>query len=640
MKRVKRAVWVSVAAGATAGALAAGLFGLKISRVLQVSQQEVRSQNQIEFAVKAYAPPAEQPFEALSTPADFGEAERFQDHLYIAGPEGLLEYQPDGKLLREFAVGRDLPPSPLVGMTRAVLADGQEEELIVATADDGLLAYNGRGFRQILPEVKEFREVTCMLAGGNGHLLIGTKKRGVLVFDGKKIEVLHPTLGKIYVTALAGNEADLWAGTIDRGVLHWHAGETETFGEQEGMPDPQVLSIAQSGEKTYVGTAVGVAEFDDGRFSRVIGPGIFATALLATTESVVIGTEDEGVVTVPLNEAHPEALRRATVGHSEVRQVFRIGDQIYVLTKVQLFRMNGRGLGWEQVLQSGKATLSDGNVSALAMDGSGRLWIGYFTRGLDEWELASGRVQHVEDEHVFCVNRILPDAKRGTVEVATANGLVRFGAEGNEQQVLTRADGLIADHVTDVAAYGDGLALATPAGLTFLDRDGARSLYAFQGLVNNHVYALGVSGEELLAGTLGGISVIGHETVQANYTVGNSGLKHNWITAVVPVGDGWMVGTYGAGVLEMDRDGRFHPMERATGAFDVNPNAMLVTPEHVFAGTLGEGLYVYDHSTGRWTQMREGLPSANVTALAASSGTIYVGTDNGLVRIEEQKLRQ
>ena len=39
------------------------------------------------------------------------------------------------------------------------------------------------------------------------------------------------------------------------------------------------------------------------------------------------------------------------------------------------------------------------------------------------------------------------------MDVATANGLVRFDAAGSQEQVLTRADGLIADHVTDVAPY-------------------------------------------------------------------------------------------------------------------------------------------------------------------------------------------
>jgi ligand-binding sensor domain-containing protein len=99
-----------------------------------------------------------------------------------------------------------------------------------------------------------------------------------------------------------------------------------------------------------------------------------------------------------------------------------------------------------------------------------------------------------------------------------------------------------------------------------------------------------------------------------------------------------MVGTYGAGVLGLDRSGRFHPYEIGSGAFEVNPNAMLVTSSYVLAGTLGEGLYLYDRQSGRWSVMHDGLPSRNVTALAAANGYIYIGTDNGLVRIPEQKL--
>jgi ligand-binding sensor domain-containing protein len=642
MKRVKRAVWATVAAGSMTALLGTGLFALRISHALQASRQEVRSQNEIEFLARPYAPAIASSFERLSTPAEFGHAELFQGNLYISGPEGLEEYSPGGKLVREFEVGRDLPSSRLVGLTQEVLADSQEEELIVATAEEGLLAYNGRSFRQIYSLDKAYREITCVIAGGSGHLLMGTKTRGVLVFDGKKFAELHPSLAKVYATALAGNESDLWVGTLDRGVLHWHAGETESFGEQEGMPDSQVLSIALQGDNAYVGTAMGVGFFEAGKFSRVIAAGIFATALLPTTQRLMVGTEDEGVLAVPLEAGYrnaPIGEATATAETAEVRQLFRMGDEIYVLTRSELYRINTRGLGWKQVLQRSPATLTDRNLSALAVDTSGNLWIGYFNRGLDEWSVGSGRVTHVEDEHVFCVNRIFPEAKTGTVDVATANGLVRFSAAGNEEQTLTQADGLIAEHVTDVAAYGDGLVLATPAGLTFLDRDGARSLYAFQGLVNNHVFALGVRDDEILAGTLGGISVVGHEEVQTNYTVGNSGLKHNWITAIVRVGNEWMVGTYGAGVLKLDDEGRFYSMEKATGAFDVNPNAMLETASHVFAGTLERGLYVYDRTSGRWSAITDGLPSKNVTALAASAGYLYIGTDNGLVRIEEQKLQ-
>jgi hypothetical protein len=45
----------------------------------------------------------------------------------------------------------ELPGSPLVALAPAVLSDSQEPELIVATGNDGILAFNSRAFRQIFP---------------------------------------------------------------------------------------------------------------------------------------------------------------------------------------------------------------------------------------------------------------------------------------------------------------------------------------------------------------------------------------------------------------------------------------------------------------------------------------------------------
>jgi ligand-binding sensor domain-containing protein len=526
----------------------------------------------------------------------------------------------------------------LVALAPATLADSREPELIVASASAGLLAFNGRTFRQILPANADARAVTSILPVPSGHLLIGTKKRGVLVYDGKQITVLHPTLDALYVTALAGNESDLWVGTLNRGVLHFHAGETDSFAEARGLPDPQVLSLATSGEATYAGTATGVAVFSAGRFSRVLASGVLATALLATPTQLYVGSEDQGVIVIPLEGRHPNPNLDSGTSMAEVRQLFTSGDAVFAVARDGLYRLSAHAFGWQRVLEDASSVLTDRNISALAADASGRLWIGYFDRGLDLLASDNRRARHVEDEHVFCVNRIFLDSKTGTTDVATANGLVRFDDSGTEQQVLTRADGLIADHVTDIVSYRGGLALATPAGLTFLDASGARSMYAFHGLVSNHVYALGVSGDELMAGTLGGLSLLNKGDVMANYTTTNSNLAHNWITAVVPVGSDWMVGTYGAGVLGLERAGRFYSFEIGSDHFEVNPNAMLVTKDYVLAGTLGEGLYIYDRRSSRWSVTREGLPSLNVTALAATNGFIYVGTDNGLVRVPEQKL--
>ena len=90
---------------------------------------------------------------------------------------------------------------------------------------------------------------------------------------------------------------------------------------------------------------------------------------------------------------------------------------------------------------------------------------------------------------------------------------------------------------------------------------------------------------------------------------------------MVAVGPEWMVGTYGAGILSLDNAGHFHSFEKASGQFEVNPNAMLVTPNYVLAGTLGNGLYIYDRQSGRWSVINNGLPSLNVTALAQVTAT-------------------
>ncbi len=638
---MKRSSIVCVRALAVASVVAVlGVGALVVwrsSQAIRSASEDVRAEREFRFVVQPLPQPVNAGFEPISSPAVFFQAARFEDHLYIAGPAGLLEYTLEGALLHQYAVGRELPGSPLIALATGVLADAHEPELVVATANDGLLAFNGRTFRQILPSNGDARAITAILPAPSGHLLFGTKKRGVLVYDGKKITVLHPTLDAVYVTFLAGNESDLWVGTLNNGVLHFHAGATESFSEAQGLPDRQVQSLAISGDTTYAGTATGVAVFNNGRFSRVLASGVMATALLATPTQLYVGSEDQGVIVIPLEGRRPNPNQGPGAELPEVRQLFASGDMVFAVARNGLYRMNPRAFGWQRVLETGSAVLTDRNISALAADSTGRLWVGYFDRGLDLLP-ADGHVTHIEDEHVFCVNRILPDAKTGTIDVATANGLVRFDDSGSEQQVLTRADGLIADHVTDVAAYRDGLVLATPAGLTFLDASGARSMYAFHGLVNNHVYALGVSGDELMAGTLGGLSVLNKGDITANYTTTSSNLRHNWITAVVPVGSEWMVGTYGAGILGLDRSGHFHSFEVGSGQFEVNPNAMLVTASYVLAGTLGQGLYLYDRQSARWSAIRDGLPSSNVTALAAANGYIYIGTDNGLVRIPEQKL--
>ncbi len=618
----------------------AGFVYWRAQRALHAAAEQVASEKRIPFTARPVEPAPTAGVEWVSAPAVFAAAARFDGKLYVSGPAGLFEYDPRGALLKQYLVGRELPPSPLGPMSRAVLPDSREPELVIATQSAGVLAFDGHSFRQIRPEDPQARAITAILPLSSGRLLLGTQKRGVLVYDGAGLTVLHPSLAGLHVTALAGDESDLWVATRDRGVLRFHAGQLDAFSESQGLPDPQVHTIVVAGDSVYVGTSLGVAEFRDGKLQRVLARGTFARALLPRGKVLLVGTMDEGIAEIPLARARLVTFQpRAGLGPAEIEQLFESDGAAYALARDGLYQAEPGG-GWRRVLSREGSALSDRNIAALAVDGRGRLWIGYFDRGLDILsDAARARPLHVEDERVFCVNRILPQSGGDETYVATANGLILFDAGGNEQQVLRRGDGLIADHVTDIAAYRGGMAIATPAGLTFLDSTGARSLYAFHGLVNNHVYALGVRGDRLMAGTLGGLAVLDDEKIVGSYTSATSELKANWITAVAPLGDEWMIGTYGAGIVKLDAAGHFQPFELATDKFEVNPNALLVTAQHVFAGTLGRGLYVFDRRSQRWNAMRDGLPSENITAIAASGGYVYLGTDNGLVRIAEQNFR-
>ncbi len=548
--------------------LAVTLFGVAIAIVgvvcwragvvLRWAKAVESAESNLKFTVTPLLPSADSGFEWVSAPTVFTEAADFEGNLYVAGPAGLFEYDSGGRRVRDFRVGRELPPAPLTRLTHAVLAGSRQPELIIATDGAGILAFNGSGFRQILPDDRELRHVTAMLATASGHLLIGTAKRGLLLFDGQRLAPFHPAFNKLYITVLAGSESDLWIGTLDRGVAHWHGGSADWFNEANGLPDARVYSIAVAGARAYVGGPGGVAEFDSGRFVRARASGTFVRSMLIEGKTLLTGTMDDGILELPLEHQSRDSRELAPIGElSGVAQLFRSGDSLYAVTESGVYTRQPAG-NWNRVLEPSGGLLTDRNVSALGVDAAGRLWVGYFDRGLDIVEGTGQHARHIEDDHVFCINRIRPNLFRGATAVATANGLVLFDERGNRKQVLGKAEGLIADHVTDVAAFRDGIVVATPAGLTFIDSEGMRSLYAFHGLVNNHVYTVATNGTQVLAGTLGGASLLegrpGSRQLHHGHLCAEAQLDHRRDSARTAIGGSEPMAQ---GIARMDSSGKF-----------------------------------------------------------------------------------
>jgi ligand-binding sensor domain-containing protein len=605
--------------------------------VLREAREHVADASTFKFTVRPIVPVIPAGLESMGAPAVFNDAVMFNGNLYVAGPAGIAKY--DGvsiALAARYRVGAELPPAPVTSLAVGLAGDSQAPELWIGTGGEGLVAFDGRSFRQIRAEDARLRKITAILPADTGRILIGTEKAGVLVYDGHVLAPFHPSVADIPVTALAGNDADLWIGTLDRGLLHWKAGAVETL--DDTLPDKQILSLALNHETVYAGTGVGIAEIRGGKISRTLAPGYFAQTLMAADDKLWMGTLEEGMYAVPL-DAHPGRLAQlgaaSVCAGCSIRRILRIDGEIYTLAEDSLWH------GGEAVIHREDALLADRNIAALKMDSTGRLWIGYFDRGLQILNANGERGEHIEDDHLFCVNRIAHDAGRGVSAVATANGLVMFDAATSRRRVIGQAEGLIANQVTDVVLRPDGsIIAATPAGVSFIDAAGISSIYAFQGLVNNHVYALASDGAKTLAGTLGGLSILDGPVVRASFTTSNSALKHNWITAIAQLDNNFFVGTYGAGVLRLTSRGVWETFEDLRGTLEINANAMVATPNAVYAGTLDRGLAVFNASSGRWSFFTAGLPSRNVTAVEARGGILYIGTDNGLVKVPETAVRK
>jgi ligand-binding sensor domain-containing protein len=617
--------------------LAIALVLWRASHAKEEAASEVLSKSEFPFRVipvDRVAPAAVDPLEAV--PA-FRDLAAYKEMIAVSARAGLFLYGRNGALIRSYRAGIELPSAELGSMSTGIAAGSAEPELFIATRGEGLLVFNGTRFRQILPADSRLRTVTSVLVLGSGRILLGTERQGLLVFDGRRLAAFHRRLTTAHITAIAGNDGNLWIGTLQDGVFHHRAGQLDEL--LAALPDPQVLSITVDHDASYVGTPLGVVEFRGAQRRRTLADGFLARAVARSGETLQVGTQDEGIVDVPL-QSRPGPRDPSETGAPAV-SILRLANlegDMYAVGESAIYRYDPAPKRWRIVLTAGPALMADRNVASLALS-AGRLWIGYFDRGLDVVDASLEHAVHHESDTLFCINRIVADTENGRTAVATANGLVLFDSGAQPRQVMGRKDGLLADHVTDVAFRGAGMVVATPAGLSFVDHSGVGSLYAFHGLVNNHVYTVATQGAQVVVGTLGGLSVLDNDTVRTNYTTANSHLKHNWITALARMGDDWFAGTYGAGVLRLDASGEWHSFPEMNSGFVVNPNAMAVSAGQLYAGSLDRGLFVFDRATGRWTNTVAGLPSRNVTAIAAGNGYVYVGTDNGLVRIAEGALR-
>lgn len=229
------------------------------------------------------------------------------------------------------------------------------------------------------------------------------------------------------------------------------------------------------------------------------------------------------------------------------------------------------------------------------------------------------------------INALL--AAGGELYVASLRGAARF--DGARLRPIEGPGAAFALAPTD-----DGVAIGYAQGVRL---PGASLLSAFHGLPGNQVLALAAS-RELLVGTPSGLGALRGRRVAWRVAAGESKLPHPWVTALVSDDEGQLIGTYGGGLARrvpglsgvtrggLADDARYEAFPETEG-LKVSAGCLLRARGRLYAGTDGAGLWRSSADGSRFEPLSLLLPSPRVTALAASADTLFVGTDEGLVRV-------
>ncbi|MFZ1682506.1 MAG: hypothetical protein WAU88_00100 [Candidatus Zixiibacteriota bacterium] len=206
-----------------------------------------------------------------------------------------------------------------------------------------------------------------------------------------------------------------------------------------------------------------------------------------------------------------------------------------------------------------------------------------------------------------------------TVYATHQGGLVVFNLNNDSLQTLSTAQPLhaVAKHEGSVYVGGDQLYQLQDSAMVPINED-------FGGIIT----VLYSYGPALMIGTESGLYA---RTITGTMEL----MRDIWVTSLTADSNGLWVGTDGDGLYRWDGQ-RFSKrfLARDSSLFDY-VNCLSYKRGRLYVGTTG-GLFVYDG--GKWQpySTADGLPSDNVLSVATAGWTTYIGTDQGVVKLQEK----
>jgi len=250
------------------------------------------------------------------------------------------------------------------------------------------------------------------------------------------------------------------------------------------------------------------------------------------------------------------------------------------------------------------------------------LWVGTFSSGIAKYN-SDGWQSPFRNISPF-INDLATD--KSALWIATDDGLVRIGADF---YIFRKPDGLNSNNITTLHYDGQFLWAGTNRGVCRNEKFGWRQYYISDGLCGDHIYGISAYDGTGWIATYGGVTKIAPTGIEC-FRRCDEAIKNDWVTAIALSKDDVFVGTYGGGIS------RYHnnEWEFFQNGKIINPDAVTVWRGNPIFGTAGQGLLMWDGLDFFNLSQKMELPLYEILSIFSDDNYIWVGTTNGLVKID------
>ena len=194
-------------------------------------------------------------------------------------------------------------------------------------------------------------------------------------------------------------------------------------------------------------------------------------------------------------------------------------------------------------------------------------------------------------------------------------------------------DGLFNDDVRALVVSGTNLFAGDSQGDVFLSTDRGNNWKAANTqwtASSGHpflVSSLAVSGANLFAGTFGGGIFLSTDD-GTTWTTVDSGLTNQYVLCLTVSRTNILAGTAGGGVFLSTTGGRSWT-EANSGIGSPVVTSVALVGANLFAGTNNDGVYISTNSGASWVAVDSGLTNLNVWSLSPSGASLFAGLSAG-----------